>query len=658
MKPSETSQIVGGSPVHRASRWLSRVFSRLSLRARLVAAFTILIVTSASATIVIGDLVFGSKVVELARGKVDAGLNVADLAFAVWQDRMRQRSKIGARLMDLGEPPPFLCRTILEKPGLVDFALALSNDRATLILPAPSPSGSPLFGSDLTSNPKYADPAAECRLVELDRTGFPRHALAALVKKADETGLGASGLVVVPPEGVAWLGYDRESEPGLMLAAASATQDGRHLVLGALLNERRDFVSTPLDVLWATPEGERFVATLFLGSRAIASSAPERRLSDELSPEIAQPVLLQGVRQHGTADIHGTTYYAAYMPLMSYESEPVGILGIGAREEVYVDVRNRTLTLFSSLIVAGMIFGFLMSYLFSAWLIKPVAALAEGMHKVAEGDLDYKVRFHAADELGRLARAFNIMVRKVRERDIRLREMTEERLTQVEKQVSIGRLAAGVAHEINNPLTSVLTLSHLLLKHTDEDDSRHEDLEIIVQETTRCRDIVRNLLDFARERPTQMREVDVNQVVRDTLVLVSRYEGIDKVKIDLALTPDPLSVLADPKQLQQVITNLVTNAAEACPGGGTVTISSDEDSSGDFAVIRVADTGRGIPKGYLDRVFEPFFTTKGSSRGTGLGLSVSLGIVRKHNGTIDIASQEGKGTTVTVTLPRFGRTSE
>jgi len=623
-----------------------------------VAAFTILIVTSASATILIGNLVFGSKVVELARDKVDAGLNVADLAFAVWQDRMRQRSKIGARLMDLGEPPPYLCRTILEKPGLVDFALALSPTRATLILPTPAPSGSPLFGSDLTSAPADLDPAAECRLVELERSGFAQHALGALAARAHDSGKAASGLVVVPPEGVSWLGYDREHGPGLLLAAASATEDGRLLVLGALLNQRRDFVSTPLNVLWATPENERFVATLFLGSRAIASSAPERQLTDELDLEIARPVLTRGDRQHATADIHGTTYYAAYMPLLSYESKPVGILGIGAREEVYVDVRNRTLTLFSSLIVAGMLFGFIMSYLFSAWLIKPVAALAEGMHRVAEGDLDHKVRFHAADELGRLARAFNIMVRKVRERDIRLREMTEERLTQVEKQVSIGRLAAGVAHEINNPLTSVLTLSHLLLKHTEADDSRREDLEIIVQETTRCRDIVRNLLDFARERPTQMREVDVNQVVRNTLVLVSRYEGMDKVQTSLALSQEPLLVLADSKQLQQVITNLVTNAAEACFGGGTVTISSDEDSSGDYALIRVADTGRGIPKSYLDRVFEPFFTTKGTSRGTGLGLSVSLGTVRKHNGSIDITSQEGQGTLVTVTLPRSGRHPE
>jgi two-component system NtrC family sensor kinase len=632
-----------------------RRFSALSLRARLVAAFTVLIVTSASATILIGDLVFGNKVVELARAEVDSGLNVADLAFAVWQDRMRQRSKIGARLMDLGEPPSWLCRTILEKPGLVDFALALSETEATLILPAASPAGSPLFGSDLTSAPPDLDPSAECRLVHLDRAGFRDHALDELTERAASLGTGASGLVPVSPDDARWLGYQPDFDQGLFLAAASKTSDGRFLVLGALLNGRRDFVSTPLDVLFGAREEQRFVATLFLGSQPIASSAPERLLSDRLDASITRPVLELQERQHAAMDIRGTTYYAAYMPLLGYDSRPIGILGIGAREQVYSDVRNRTLTLFASLIIAGMLFGFAMAYVFSAWLIKPVAALAEGMHKVAEGDLDYKVRFHAADELGRLARAFNIMVRKVKERDIRLREMTEERLTQVEKQVSIGRLAAGVAHEINNPLTSVLTLSHLLLKHADEDDSRREDLEIIVQETTRCRDIVRNLLDFARERPTEKREVDINQVVRETLVLVRRYEGMDKVQTTLALSPEPLLVQADPKQLQQVITNLVTNAAEACPGGGTITISTDEDSSGDYALLAVADTGRGIPKSYLDRIFEPFFTTKGTSRGTGLGLSVSLGIIRRHDGTIDVTSQEGKGTTVTVTLPRSGR---
>ncbi|MBN2170474.1 MAG: HAMP domain-containing protein, partial [Candidatus Krumholzibacteriota bacterium] len=369
-------------------------------------------------------------------------------------------------------------------------------------------------------------------------------------------------------------------------------------------------------------------------------------------PEVLRRVLAGERPSTGATEVLGGGWYAAYEPLRGWRGDAVGILGVGGREAAYADLRRQTVTLFAGLIALGMIFGFIMTYTFSGLLIRPVADLAEGMHRVAHGDLGYKVRIESADELGKLATAFNRMVRAIRQRDIRLREMTEERLSQVEKQVSIGRLAAGVAHEINNPLTSILSLSMLALRDLEEDDPRREDLQIVVEETDRCREIVRALLDFARERPPESRRVDLNQVIRDTLVLTSKYEGMEKLRVILKLTDEPLLVHGDPKQLQQVFTNLITNAVGAVGAGGDVTISSDEDSSGGYAVVRVMDTGKGIRKEDLDRVFEPFFTTKAGGRGTGLGLSVSLGIVRKHDGTIDIESEEGYGTTVSVYLPR------
>jgi two-component system NtrC family sensor kinase len=321
-------------------------------------------------------------------------------------------------------------------------------------------------------------------------------------------------------------------------------------------------------------------------------------------------------------------------------------------QEVYEQARGQATTLFTSLIAAGMIFGLIMSYLFAARLVRPVRELAEGMNRVAQGDLNYKVRIQSGDELGRLARAFNQMVKEVLARDMRLREMTDEKLSQMEKQVSVGRLAAGVAHEINNPLTAVLSLSMLMRKNLPANDPRAEDLDIIVTETTRCRDIVRSLLDFARERPTEKHVVDLNQVVRDTLALTAKYEALSQVTVEVALLGQPLLVNADAKQIMQVFANLMLNAAEATRAGGTIRVTSDEDSSGGFAVVAIRDTGKGIPQKYLNRVFEPFFTTKGTGKGTGLGLSVSLGIVQKHDGAIEIESEEGQGTAVTVILPR------
>jgi len=281
-----------------------------------------------------------------------------------------------------------------------------------------------------------------------------------------------------------------------------------------------------------------------------------------------------------------------------------------------------------------------------------VAELAAGMARVADGELDLEVRVDSADELGQLSQAFNVMVRGVKERDRRLREATSEKLSQVEKQVSVGRLAAGVAHEINNPMTAILSLSMMLRRSLPADDPRRKDLDIVVTETQRCRDIVRHLLDFAQERPPEKQVVDVNEVMRETLSLTARYDALQQARVEVRLAEGPLQVDADPKQLQQVFTNLILNAAEALPAGGTITIRSGEDSGGGSVQVEVADDGRGIPRECLARVFEPFFTTKGRGQGTGLGLSVSLGIVQKHGGAIDIESEPDRGTTVRVALPK------
>jgi len=615
------------------------------LRARLVGAFILLIVSSASATIIIGNIVFGSKVVEMGHWQVESGGRVGELVLGIWSDRLGQRALMGSNMLQAGQTEPDLCATVLEKRSVVDFALVKRNQTVTLVRTGDAaPKIDKLFSSQ---GP-----------VDCVHTPIPDFVLSAspLQEVADfahERQTPASGLIVIGKETLAGLGYPSlQRKQGLLLAGAAEFDGGRSvLIVGTLLDGRSDFVAAPLQSLWPH-HGAEYVATLFLGTTPVSSTQTEVEPASTIDPGIAERILKDGRPNVGPTQLPGGNYYAAYTPLVDIHKKPVAVLSIAALESIHSDIRNRTIALFSSLIAAGMIFGFIMTYVFAGWLIRPVKELAEGMNKVAKGDLDYKVRFSSSDELGRLANAFNVMVKHVKERDIRLREMTEERLSRVEKQVSIGRLAAGVAHEINNPLTSVLSLSMLALKHLPPNDPRREDLEVVVEETTRCRDIVKSLLDFAREGPVEKRKVDLNRVIQDTLVLTSRYEGMSRISTKLALSPDPLDVMGDSKQLQQVFTNLITNAAEAMVGNGALAITTDEDSSGSFVVAKVRDNGRGIAKSNLDRVFEPFFTTKGRGKGTGLGLSVSLGIVRRHGGTIDIESAENEGTTVTVTLPR------
>jgi two-component system NtrC family sensor kinase len=206
-----------------------------------------------------------------------------------------------------------------------------------------------------------------------------------------------------------------------------------------------------------------------------------------------------------------------------------------------------------------------------------------------------------------------------------------------------------VAHEINNPLTGVLAFADLLREKENMDDQDREDLELIIRETKRAREIVRGLLDFARETPSVKSRLNVNEVIQQTLMLLGKREAFQNIVIvdDLADGLPPVD--GDKNQLQQVFVNLSLNACEAMPNGGTLLVSTSYQDH--RVVVKVTDTGCGIKRAHLDRVFEPFFTTKPVGKGTGLGLSVSYGIVQQHGGSLEVQSEEGKGTTFTILLP-------
>ncbi|MBM4372938.1 MAG: HAMP domain-containing protein, partial [Deltaproteobacteria bacterium] len=637
----------------------------MSLRTRLILAFTVLIVTSASATILIGNLLFGRKVMEQALSMTELGLNVVDYNLQGRLRRLRQLTRAAAQFADKVDAHQRLCQAFSAPETPLDFILVdRQGTGATLIRLGEACSASEEAvigdGSLLLSYPPHDAAGARCSCSqsefgerELEGTRL-RDFLAAVAARGSEI----AGLGVLAPGTLAALRYGCADAAGLFLLGGAPLPGGGTLVLGALLNERTELVSAPLHVLWPR-DVNHYAATIFLEDSRVATTLGDAGLGSRVDPVVSEQVLGQGEMYFGQARVMDRDYFTAYMPLRDFEDRTVGILGIGVQRDVYVDLRNRTVTLFSSLIAAGMIFGFLMTYWFSGWLVRPISELARGMDRVARGDFNHKVRISSSDELGSLARAFNSMVRAVKERDIRLREMTDERLSQMEKQVSIGRLAAGVAHEINNPLTSILSLSMMMRKHLPPGDDRAEDLDIVVEETNRCREIVRSLLDFARERPVEMKLVEIHEILRETLVLTRRYPSMGKVEISLEPAPEAIHVSCDPKQLQQVFTNLIVNAAEAMEDrGGSVRLRVDDDSSGGYVVVQVRDDGKGMTREQLARAFEPFYTTKGDRKGTGLGLSVSLGIVRRHQGTIDIESQPGRGTNVVIHLPRAGEPAE
>ena len=283
-------------------------------------------------------------------------------------------------------------------------------------------------------------------------------------------------------------------------------------------------------------------------------------------------------------------------------------------------------------------------------------ALAGGGHHVAEEELHLggkervliAERFPMQDLTGGLTG-----ICCVARDDTRQRQMQKELLAN-ERLAAVGKLAAGVAHELNNPLTGILTFAEDLLLEADEDDDFREDYELIVNETMRCRRIVRDLLDFSRQKAPVREEADLNGVIRRTVTMVERQASFHDILFELDLARELPRIKIDPGQIQQAILNLVINARDAMESGGRIRISSGVDPDGREVIIRVADTGSGIEPEALQEIFEPFFTSKGD-QGNGLGLPAVVSIAQAHGGAVDVDSTPGEGTTFRLVFPTATR---
>ncbi len=234
-------------------------------------------------------------------------------------------------------------------------------------------------------------------------------------------------------------------------------------------------------------------------------------------------------------------------------------------------------------------------------------------------------------------------------RDITQDIKMQKAMMQHEKLASIGRLSAGVAHEINNPLTTVLTTAMLIQEDLDPEDPNFEELETITNETLRCRKIVTSLLDFARQTKPVKKENDINQIIMECLVLTRKQAAFKDLELTSELGHNVPALYLDKGQVQQAIINLILNAIEATDAGGSISISTTYNPDRRFVEVVISDTGGGIPESDLDRIFDPFFTTK--EDGNGLGLAITHGIIEQHDATITVSSEPGRGTTFSIKFP-------
>ncbi len=329
-----------------------------------------------------------------------------------------------------------------------------------------------------------------------------------------------------------------------------------------------------------------------------------------------------------------------------------------------IQEQQRTLTWF---LLGALAFGCVIAVLFIWFVIyRPVKALIDGTHRVAGGDLDYRLPVTSEDELGDLAASFNRMTGEVAGVQSKIEEQVRRKTAELErvhktllaseKLASIGKLAATVAHEINNPLFGILTYARLLLRgimklDIPERDEFAEQLRTIERESKRCGDLVKNLLTFSRQAPSRREPADLNTIVGRATLLIKHKLDMQSIGFTENLSPTLPSVYCDANQIQQIVLVLMVNASEAMPKGGELGVSTEFDPAAGQCLVRVKDTGCGIPDDVLPHIFDPFFTTKEDPNRTGLGLAVAHSIIEQHGGEITVNSTPGKGTEFIVALP-------
>lgn len=333
-----------------------------------------------------------------------------------------------------------------------------------------------------------------------------------------------------------------------------------------------------------------------------------------------------------------------------------------------------------SLLVTGIhvvLIGIFIVFFSRRFVDRPIRELIDGTRAVSAMQLDKPIEINSSEELGELANSFNVMRERLQQARAETHRFTQEleakaeertkqlqiahqKLLQSDRLASLGQLSASVAHEINNPLSGVLNLSKLMQRILTDDGvpaSRVQEfrryLSQVINETARVGRIVSDLLAFSRRSKPQSKRTDLNEIVRNTISLLSHKLKLSNVEVEENLAPDLPAVRCDGSQMQQVVINLVMNGAEATQprGNGKVIVRTSTRSDEKTAVLEVEDNGEGIPPEFLSKIFDPFFTTKGEGKGVGLGLSVVYGIVEAHGGELEVNSSLGRGTVFTVTLP-------
>jgi two-component system NtrC family sensor kinase len=632
-----------------------------STRSKLIASFLGVSLLVGAASLFIGIRLVDTHVFGEALNRVRQDLNAANEMYATRVKHVKTSLSITAlgfafisSVRDQNTTDLALRLERMAKLADLDFAGIVAADRSTLCRTGPNAFPQPGHRLD---NPLVATVLEQ----RISVSGTEVLSADFLVQENHELAERARIPLAAGPPGAS--GARDEVSAGMTIAAAVPVFDG-NVFLGALyggmlLNRSEAFVDTVRDTVF---QGESFngrgigTATIFLNDVRIATNVltPEgrRALGTRVSPEVKEHVLGKGKLWTDRAFVFSDWFITAYSPIETLSGRRAGMLYVGVLEEKYTDIRRQLLTVYVLLTLAVMLAAAGLGYFIASRITSPIQGLIKASRQVSEGNLTPDIGPSEKGEIGLLQNTFREMVAAMGRRHAD----SEARIIQTQKQASVGRLAAGVAHEINNPLTGVLTYTHLLLRRKDLAADMRADLQVIAEATERVRKIVKGLLDFSRQTKLDPEPTDINRLAATTIALIENQALMKGVAIKFNPGEALPELTVDRSQIQSVLINIIINALDATEPGGTIRVFSSASLTGQptgrkGVEITIADTGAGIPPENLDKLFEPFFTTKPVGQGTGLGLAVSLGIVQGHGGHIRVQSEVGKGSRFFIWLP-------